>query len=159
MTIQIDTREKPRAIERIIGHFESCGIEYISSKLFVGDYQEYFNPGVVIDRKKDLQELAGNVAQDHKRFTAELARAKELGVRLIILCEHGGEIKKLDDVPKWNNPRLKQFPLAISGERLYKILLSISFKYGVEFLFCDKRKTGAEIVRLLGGEKYATIRR
>ena len=45
------------------------------------------NPMVVIDRKKDLQEVAGNVCQQHDRFIRELELAKELGYRMIVLIE------------------------------------------------------------------------
>lgn len=149
MTIQIDTREKPTAIKRIVAHLDKCGIQHYKSKLFVGDYMNIDNPRIVVDRKKDLLELAGNVAQDHKRFAAELAKSNEYGIKLIILCEHGESIKSLEDVQKWKNPRLNKSPLAISGERLYKILLAMSKKYGAEIHFCEKRQTGAEIIRLL----------
>jgi hypothetical protein len=107
------------------------------------------NPHVIIDRKQSLSEICNNCVQDHKRFVDELIRAGEADIKLIILCEHGGSIKTLDDVRNWNNPRLKVSPLAVSGERLFKILLAMSKKYNVEFLFCDKRHTGSEIIRLL----------
>lgn len=152
MVIQIDTREKPAAIKRIVAHMDKHNIKHYKSKLYVGDYMCLDNPRLVIDRKKDLLELATNVAQDHKRFAAELMRAQEYGIKLIILCEHGWNIKCLDDVKAWVNPRLKQYPLAISGERLYKILLSMKNKYCFDIYFCDKRQTGAEIIRLLGGD-------
>ena len=46
--------------------------------------------------------------------------------------------------------KLKVSPLAVSGERLYKILYTMQSHYGVEFLFCDKRSTGKRILELLG---------
>ena len=149
MIIQIDSREKSKAITKIIAHFDKNKIKHISSKLYVGDYSNMDNPRIVIDRKQSLGELCNNVCQDHKRFTDELKRAADAEIKLIILCEHGGAIKTLDDVKGWNNPRLRVSPLAVSGERLNRILLTMSKKYNVEFLFCDKRRTGAEIVRLL----------
>ncbi len=151
MLIQIDSREKAKAITKIIAHFDKSGIKHISSKLYVGDYSNMDNPRVIVDRKQSLGELCNNVCQDHKRFTDELKRAADAEIKLIILCEHGGAIKTLDDVQSWVNPRLKVSPLAVSGERLHRILLTMSKKYNVEFLFCDKRRTGAEIVRLLCG--------
>ena len=38
MTIQIDTREKQRAVKQIISHFDKHGIKHYPSKLYVGDY-------------------------------------------------------------------------------------------------------------------------
>lgn len=152
MTIQIDTREKARAITKIIAELDKQNIQHFSSKLFVGDYMNPDNPRLIIDRKQNLQELCGNVCQQHKRFTGELKRAQEYGFKLIILCEHGGNIKRLEDVDKWYNPRLKESPLAVSGQRLFKILSTMSKTYNVDFLFCNKSETGKRIIELLGGE-------
>lgn len=149
MTIQIDTREKERAVKKILAEFDRRNITHISSKLYVGDYMSFDNPRVIIDRKQNLLEICTNVCQQKKRFTAELARASQAGIRLIILCEHSKDIKTLDDVKKWTNPRLKESPMAVSGERLYKILLSLKNRYNVEFEFCDKMNTGSRIIELL----------
>ena len=152
MTIQIDSREKARAIQKIVGTFDKHGVKWFISKLPVGDYQSLDNPRLVIDRKQNLSELCGNVCQQHKRFRAELERANEYGIKLIILCEHGKSITCLSDVMQWVNPRLKKSPMAVSGERLYKILSAMSQKYSVDFLFCAKAETGQRIIELLGGD-------
>ena len=151
MTIFVDTREKARAIKLIFAEFNRQGIKHISSKVYVGDYQNLDNPKIIIDRKQNLNELCNNVCQDHKRFITEIEKANEAGIKLIFLVEHGNGIKKFEDVNKWYNPRLKTSPLAVSGQRLFKILYSIKNKYGVEFLFCTKAETGKRIIELLGG--------
>lgn len=149
MVIQIDTREKARAIEKIVNTFDKRGIKHYASKLYVGDYMNLDNPKVIIDRKQNLLELCQNVCQGHKRFIAELQRAKDVGVQLIILCEHGKDITSLSDVIQWENPRLKSSPMAMSGERLYKVLSTLSNKYGVKYEFCTKGQTGRRIIELL----------
>lgn len=169
MVIQIDTREKARAIVKIVQAFDNAGVKHFSSKLPVGDYMNLDNPKLVIDRKQNLAELCNNTSSVPKkdadgrvkrrkdgkadcelyRFTDELQRANEYGIKLIILCEHGSSIKCLEDVQSWVNPRLKESPLAVSGQRLYKILLTLSKTYGVEFRFCDKRQTGKKILEIL----------
>ena len=153
MDIQIDSREKVHAIQKILATFDERGIKWFVSKLPVGDYQSLDNPRLVIDRKCNLAELCGNVCQQHERFKAELIRANEYGIKLIILCEHGGSIRSLQDVMSWHNPRLKESPMAVSGERLYKILSAVSAKYNVDLVFCDKRQTGAKIIELLEAHK------
>ncbi len=152
MTIQVDSREKAHAIQKILTSFDRQGIKWFVSKLPVGDYQSLDNAKLVIDRKQNLAELCGNVCQQHKRFKAELERAKEYGIKLIILCEHGKDITCLNDVINWENSRLKESPMAMSGERLYKVLSAMSAKYGVDILFCNKSETGNMIIKLLGGE-------
>lgn len=149
MVIQVDSREKAHAIEKILTEFDRKNVKWFVSKLPVGDYMSLDNPRLVIDRKQNLQEICGNVVQQKTRFLAELDRAKEYGIQLIILCEHGGQIKSLQDVMRWVNPRLKESPLAVSGERLFKILSAISKKYDVPILFCDKRNTGNRIIEIL----------
>lgn len=149
MEIQIDTREKQRAIVKILQEFDKQGIRHISSKLYVGDYMSFDNPKLIIDRKQSLQELCSNVCQQHDRFIAEIRKANEIGIKIVFLVEHGKNITCLDDVALWKNPRLKDSPLAVSGERLHKILSTLKANYNVDFEFCDKRNTGKRIIEVL----------
>lgn len=160
MVLQIDSREHRSELTRICAQFDRLGVQYFVSKLPVGDYMNMDKPRLVIDRKQNLTELCSNVCQDHDRFHRELVRANEIGIRIIFLCEHGENIKTLEDVIFWENPRRKKRVLkdgkwqtvetkAIKGEHLYKILTTIRDKYGVEFLFCEKGETGERIVELL----------
>ena len=166
MELQIDSREHKKELARIKKQLDGLGVKYFISKLYVGDYMSLDNPRLVIDRKKDLLELCGNVTQQHERFRDELIRAKEHGIKIIVLCEHGEDIQELTDVLFWTNPRLKEmdwrmvdghpqkvqkYPHATTGEQLYKSLCTIAERYGVEFRFCTKNKTGEEIVRILKG--------
>lgn len=160
MVIQIDSREKAKAIQKIIAEFDRQGIKHPVSKLMVGDYMNYDNPRVIVDRKQNLTEVCSNVCQDHDRFRRELVLAKENGIQLIILCEHGKDIKSLEDVIFWKNPRSEKrkkidgkwqtvHTNAMKGDVLYKILTTLQEKYGVRFEFCDKDETGKRIVELL----------
>lgn len=150
--IQIDTREHKWERARIERQLVQLGVKTITSKLYVGDYQSWDNPRLVIDRKKDLLELCGNVTQQHERFRAELVRAQEADIKLIILCEQDG-ISSLEDVYFWDNPRIKKSPKATTGSALYRSLKTIKDKYGVDFVFCSKHDTGLKIVELLENGK------
>lgn len=149
MIVQIDTREKEKAIEKIQKTFEEKGIKTVSSKMYVGDYQNLQNGSVVVDRKQNLSEICSNVCQQHERFKAELIRAQEAGIKIFILCEHGKDIKTIEDVKNWVNPRLKKSPKALTGEKLYKIMKTQEAKYGITYLFCDKEETGEKILEIL----------
>lgn len=149
MTIQIDSREKARAITKIVDYFEKQDIQYFVSKLPVGDYMSLDNARFAIDRKQNLLELCNNVCQQHKRFKNELIRASELGIKLVFLVEHSANLRSLEDVRDWRNPRLKTSPLAVSGERLYKILATMEKTYNTKFYFCSKQNTGKCIEWLL----------
>lgn len=152
--ILCDTREKPQAIGKIVSQIEHQGFRIVRTKLYVGDWQLFDNPRLTIDRKQSLLEVASNVCQQHERFIAELERAREIGVHIIILCTHSPNIKSLDDVANWNNPRLATSPKAITGERLAKIMHSIEVRHECEFRFCGKTDAGNEIIRILTGEQH-----
>ena len=150
--IQVDTREKPDEFARIARQFDALGVKYFRSKMYVGDYQSVDNGRLVIDRKKGLQELAGNVCQQHDRFRRELIRAQDAGIKIVILCEFKTLApKSLEDVQRWKNPRLKNSPKAITGERLYKVLRTLRYRYNVDFAFCMESETGQTIVNILEG--------
>lgn len=151
----IDTREKPRAIGLIVKDIEKAGIDYKKEKLDVGDYMNTKDAKLVIDRKQNLLEVANNVGQDHRRFLNEIKRAEANGVHIIFLVEHGYNIASLKDVQHWINPRLKESPLAISGQRLYEKMLAIQNAHDIEWRFCIKKNTGKQIIKILNlGEDH-----
>ena len=149
MKCYIDSREKPQAIEGIIAYFDRHGIEWEKKKLETGDYMLEGRPDVVIDRKMSLLEMAHNMlTADKARFYREVRRARESGIRLIILCEHGG-IKDLSDVAKWK-PKFGRS----NGKRLADAIFRLEVSYNVPTFFCDPRSTGRRIVELLSGEDH-----
>lgn len=165
MQIQVDTREHQKEWERIRRQFDRIGVSYFRSKLFVGDYMSLDNPRLVIDRKKDLLEICGNVTQQHERFQKELIRAMDNGIKIIFLVEDPS-VQTLEDVYFWENPRslitdivmqngrpmrVQKYPKATTGESLYRAMLTIADRYGVSYQFCDQRHTGQRIAELLGG--------
>lgn len=168
LDIQIDSREKARAIRNIIKTFDESGVNHFSSKLLVGDYMNLDNPRLIIDRKQDLQELHGNVCQQHERFKRELLKAMQANIQLIILIEHGEDIKSLEDVyffyqqpmERWRyvtriiagekkRLREKYMQQAIDGKTMYKSMRTIRDRYNVRFEFCQKKDTGKKIIELL----------
>lgn len=148
MQIQIDTREKDRAIKKIIEYFDRNDVKHFSSKLYVGDYVNMENPLVFIDRKQNIAEIAKNATSDHKRVKRELERLDEIGGKMFFLIEQeaicGKTIEGLEDVMMWR-PKFG----TIEGVTVYKILASWRARHNIEFVFCSKRNTGREIVRLL----------
>ena len=149
MIIQIDTREQK--YDHVTRYLDEQGIKHIRSKCVVGDYVNLENPMVVIDRKKDLQEVAGNVCQQHDRFVRELELAKDLGYKMIVLVEEPN-INSLPNVCSWYNWRRKKNPKAVNGKTLYKIMATMAEKYGVTWEFTKKENCGKRIVELLGGQ-------
>lgn len=176
MIIQIDSREKARAIKKIEAEFDRQGIQHPISKLIVGDYMNYDNPRLIVDRKQNLAEVCGNLTQQHERFRREALLAKELGIHLVILVEDGVKIKSLADVESWINPRRWQYckkngiptrgdveaeieefircggaKQPTPGPQLTKMMRTMTDRYGIQWEFCCKNDTGKRIIELLGG--------
>lgn len=150
MIILEDTRNKPDKNVHIRLQLEKLGYKVERTKLYCGDYTLPTNQKICIDTKKDLQEVCGNLAQQHERFQAECVRAQEAGIKLIILVQEPN-VTQLADVPGWYNWRLKKNPKALNGLKLFKIMHTMTEKYGVEWQFCKKSDCGKRIVELLGG--------
>lgn len=146
-----DTRNKVGEHKNVADYCKRHGITLIREALKVGDYM-FPDGNVSVDTKKNMNEVYGNLCHDHKRFKAELIRANDLGIKLIILVEHGGAIRTLESVREWTNPRLKYSPYAWNGERLCGVMRTVADRYGVEWEFCDKRQTGKRIIEILGGQ-------
>lgn len=152
----VDSREKPKAIQTILKHFEREGVPYSTTKLFIGDYQDYGNPFLIVDRKQTIQELAANCTRDHERFKRELERAKSVGARLVILVEQNRykdrerwiRVETIEDLMLWSSPHT-----TIRGEKVYRVLRAWMAKYDIAIQFCDKRQTGKKILEILYGEK------
>ncbi len=141
----IDTREKPGAIKSIVARLDQQGVPYARQKLDVGDYLLTENPALVIDRKQNLGELLTNLCSpDKARFWREVRRARDTHVKLIVLVEHGPQVKRIEDVALWQSKYSR-----VSGRELMERIYACHTSYGVEFLFCRKQDTGRRIVQLL----------
>lgn len=151
MTIIEDTRQQEGKHKLKHQYFADNDIKVVRSKLPVGDYANIKNMSVIVDTKKDIQEIIGNVTQGHKRFVAECDLASDNDIKLIILIENKSGITCIDDLKQWHNPRLKMSPKATTGETLAKILTGIEYRHGVIFEFCTPQEAGAKVVQILSG--------
>ena len=155
MVIIVDTREKPRAIVKILAEFDRQGVKYVRRALNFADYFNPDRPDVIIDRKQNLLETANCCVQDRKRVLREVERCNRAGCHMIVLIEHSNRIRTLEDVIGWKNPRLKVSPLAVSGDRLFRIMKQLELTYGIEWQFCSKQQTGKKIIELLRSDDDA----
>lgn len=148
----IDTREKPKAIKPILNYFDSMGIEHVSTKLLFGDYMDYNKPNLVIDRKRNIAELAKNCTAEHERFRRELERVKKAGATLVVLVEQNRykdrgkwvRVDSIEDLLLWSSDYTK-----VRGERIFRILSSWTYKYPLRVEFCDRRSTGKRITEII----------
>ena len=141
-----DTLEKKN--NHIKKYFDKHNIPYTLQRLPTADYWNDENPNVVVDRKRNLNEVAQNLCSpDSSRFWKEVRRAYRDKQKFIVLIEHGPSIKSLADVSQWTSKYSK-----ISGSRLQAEMYRVGIAYNIQFEFCSKQSTGKRIVELLSGK-------
>ena len=164
MVLIEDTRQQAGKHKNVQAYCSRHEIELQRHKLDVGDYML---PGgtVSVDTKSGLQEVYYNLITGHDRFRRECVRARESGIRLVVLVEEAG-ITTLEDVKGWVNPRIVAYEWAvehgynpackappISSPRLYGIMKTMEENYGIRFEFCHKHSTGKRILEILTEEQ------
>ena len=138
---QIDSREQQN--KEIIEYFDKIRQSYFVSKVYAGDYINFVRPKVAIDLKKDLLELAQNLGKDHARFLREVLRVKnEMKCDLVVLIRE--PLQSLEEVNSWQHERSQ-----VKGETLYKIMRTMTERYGVLWRFCTRETAGQKILSIL----------
>ena len=167
-----DTRDQKGKHDNLEKWMSNNGHELIREKMNVGDVMLLGDGSICIDLKSlGLSEVYNNITHDHKRFRNECVRAMEAGVKLIILVEQEG-IQSLEDVKTWHNPHFDRrrrndeyiaFMISrglkaedamprkqpVSSERLAGMMEAMSFRYGVEWQFCNPAAVGETVFSIL----------
>lgn len=148
--ILTDTRQKND--KNMIKTFDKNGIVHIRTGLPSADYMALrYNNGfimdysVLIDTKKDLLELCGNLCHtsEHERVKREIAKARELGCKEFIFLIAEDKIKSAEDIKKWHSKYTR-----VKGATLLKIMGTMAKKYGVKFIICPKKDVGKKIIEI-----------
>ena len=146
------------------------GVEIERRKLDTGDYWAE-GSAFLVDTKKDVQELAGNVGRDHDRFVRELDRARDAGCRLFILVEEHEAYNDRERLHRWvcrtcrmcaefrakrcdpnaDACRIRRFK-PMNGAKLAKIVATLERDHGALFLFTRRGDSARTICDLLGVE-------
>lgn len=136
--------------------WSSHGIKVVRNKLPYGDYM--LAPALVVDTKKDLMELAGNIKSDHRRFRDAAIKAMECGSHMVILVENDEGVGSLEDLENWTesdrsfksrrkkNVNAKRY----EGASIASACRTMTERYGVEFDFCTPDDAWAAVMRHLG---------
>lgn len=151
--ILTDTRQQKE--NHIIKEFDKQGILHIRTGLPSADYMAvryneekgfYLDYSILIDTKKDIEEIAGNLCntQSHERVKREIFKGQELGAKDFIFLINGGKVKTIEDLKNWTSKRTK-----VKGSVLLKIFQTMRQKYNVRFVICPKVKMGETIIKLL----------
>lgn len=148
-----DTRQQKES--HIIKEFDKQNILHIQTKLDSADYMAircdkekgfYKDYSTLIDTKKDLLELCGNLCHstEHQRILREIELGKQLGAKEFIFLIGDNKIKTTEDIKNWISPHTK-----VKGETLLKIMNTMRKKYDVRFIIVQKNKMGGMIIKLL----------
>lgn len=133
-----DTREQRN--EHIVEYFQKRNIPYQSKKINTGDYSFSvdnmdFSDEVVVEKKKDLDEIAGNFTVGRNRFENEFLRAKAHGIKIFLLIENSS----------WQDIKSHNYVSRLSPKALMASLLAWQARYGITIIFCRSSES-AEII-------------
>lgn len=145
MEIIIDTREQdtPRARRR----YATFGVPYKRATLDFGDYTYNFTldgekpfyepdsrviPHLAIERKMNLDELAGCFTHDRKRFEREMERVKVAGARMVLLVEDS----------TWENLINGRYRSKFTPQAFLASIVAWSIRYNLIIVFCREETSG-----------------
>lgn len=169
-TIYEDTRQQKGKHAKKHEWFAVHGVELVRRKLDAGDYMRD-GSNITVDTKASVAEIAGNIASQHKRFKAECERARNAGLRLVVLIENTQGFNCIADVNRWVNTHCATCHVRtaysckprsggkcprhrtnkpIQGNRLAAAMSTMEHKYGVRFEFCTPNESARRICELLG---------
>lgn len=154
--ILTDTRQQKES--HILKKFDENKILHIRTTLPSADYMAlrfddekgmYMDYSILIDTKKDLLEICGNLAHtsEHQRLVREVDLGHSLGATEFIFLIGEKNIKTIDDIKNWSNKHTK-----VSGTTLYKIMCSFKEHHNCRFIICPRKDMGKKIIELLGGK-------
>jgi len=141
LTIICDSREQDTHVEE---YFKSKNIPVIVRKLDTGDYSAQIGYNslerdVVIERKRNLDELCGNMTADRDRFEREFLRAKAHGLHIYLIVENA----------TWSDIMLGNYRSKLSSKSLSSSIFSWLARYDVTLLFCQPHETPKLIYGIL----------
>lgn len=144
MVFVCDKREQPTArLKERLRWLEPCVRETVNA----GDYTAktqlpdgtWFYVPVAVERKMSFTELAGCFCQERKRFTAEFERAKEHGVKIILLVENA----------TWEDAYAGNYRTKMNPKSFIASILTWLSRYNCPVLFCRPTTTGKLIHDIL----------
>lgn len=162
--LRIDTRQQLGKHNAKNRWFAEHDVETVAVKLDAGDYA-YAPSNILIDTKKDVDELSMDCGKDHARFVREMDRAAASGCRLVILVEQHPEFNDREKLRSWkgyvcrkcrrcdpnggDRCRTRKYT-PMHGARLAKILDKLEENHGAKFVFCSKSKSAQVICDMMG---------
>lgn len=152
MVILRDTREQDTARAR--RRYKAFGLPCKRAVLDYGDYtanitlpsgrciyddSDRIMPLCAIERKMDLDELAGCFTHDRKRFEAEMVRCQQNGGRMYLLIENG----------TWEHLLLGRYRSRFRPKAFLASVTAWMVRYDLQLVFCKEDTTPTLIREIL----------
>ena len=148
INILIDTREQKN--NHITEYLKKVDTGYKNKKLNFGDYSFflpanpelgiirdiYFNDKIAVERKNSLEELSSCFTQDRSRFEAEMIRATDC--RLFLLIEGGS----------WEQIAAGDYRTQYNPKSFLASLMAFQHRYHIHIQFMEKELAGKFILGL-----------
>lgn len=145
LTILCDTREQKN--EHITDYFTKKGIPFTKQTLSFGDYSYmipaneeygimrdlYFCKNIAIERKANLEELSGNLAQQRQRFEDEFLRSR--GCSITLMVENGSYSDILNH----------RYQTELKESSFMASLMAWQQRYGIRISFIHQEHAGKYI--------------
>ena len=134
LVVIIDSREQVNY--HLLEWLDKHHIQHKSRALETGDYSimlgnTSFEDEVVIERKANLDEIAGNFTSGRERFEREMIRAKARGTKLFLVVENA----------TWTDIFLHNYRSRLEPKSLFASLMSWQAEYNLTVIFCKSSET------------------
>lgn len=142
LTIIADSREQVN--NHLTDFWDKKNIGYFTRKLDIGDYSAQIGnmtleKDIVIERKRNLDEICGNLTASRDRFEREFLRAKASGTKVFLIIENA----------TWTDIELQNYRSNLSPKSLMASLLSWQIRFNITIIFCEPKNTPRLIYYLL----------
>lgn len=138
LVVIADSREQVH--QHIIFWLDKHNIQHKSRALETGDYSVMlgdatFEDEVVVERKANLDEIAGNFTNGRERFEREMIRAKAGGIKVFLIVENAS----------WTDIFLHNYRSELKPQSFAATLLSWQARFNLTVIFCKPSET-AQII-------------
>ena len=133
LSIICDTREQDHHVS---DYFMKNKIPCVVRKLDTGDYSAQLGDlsmekDIVVERKRNLDEICGNFTVERERFEREFLRAKAYHTKVVLVIENA----------TWTDIFVGNYRSKTSPKSLIGSLLSWMVRFNITVLFCKPEET------------------
>lgn len=144
-TLQIIADSREQVNDHLTDWWDKKKIQYFTRKLDIGDYSAQIGGSlslerdVVIERKRNLDEICGNLTADRDRFEREFLRAKAAGTKVFLIVENAS----------WTDIYLQNYRSKLTPKSLSASLMSWQVRFNITVIFCKPEETPRLIYQIL----------